>query len=327
MKKSTIHTAMLTLPNAGAPIVPAKDLRPGVIALANEDRLTPATYSEPLTAYAIGWSDTENLQATLDYVAPRVPVSRRFEFKSAVNSDSFLTDNDDERAIGSSFKRVEYRGKTALEKTVNRGLTYRLDHDEEGGILTQEYIVGLLRMRMLRNEVARALTALQGINAGKEVTWGADAQPDQDMSDAVAAAQLESGMFPNRGIIGLVGWNARRKAYAPQQNAGATAAYGLTPAQVGQALGLADLRTERSLFQFTAKDKKRFLESVAMFFYAQDAISKDDPSHLKRFVTPVGDGDFRVYVEVKAKYTDITVESYTKTVATSTTGAAKLIIK
>jgi len=325
--KSKSDTTILTLASEGLPIVPASQLRPGVIALANEDRLTPATYSEPLTAYAIGWRDTENLQGTLDFIAPRVPVSRRFEFKSAINSDSFLTDADDERAIGSAFKRVEYRGKTGLEKTRNRGLTYRLDHDEEGGILTQEYIVGLLRQRMLRNKLKRALTALQAINAGKQVTWDANAQPDQDMADAAAEAQLESGMFPNRGIIGLVGWNARRKAYASQQNAGATAAYGLTPAQVGQALGLDDLRTERSLFQLTTSEKKRFLESVAIFFYAQDAISKDDPSHLKQFVTPVGDGDYRVYVEEKAKFTDITVESYDTIVATSTIGAAKLLIK
>ena len=63
-------------------------------------------------------------------------------------------------------------------------------------------------------------------------------------------------------------------------------------------------------------------------FFAQNAISKDEPSNLKRFYTPSEDGaQFKVYCEETAKYTDITVEHYSSIVATSNLGVRKLTVK
>ena len=319
---------LITLGNEATPVVAAEDIRPGMIALANEARFTSANYSQPLTEYITGWRDTENLEATLNYIAPRVPVGRRFEWKKADNSEAFLSETDDVRAIGTGFKRVEYKGTSQLGKTLNRGLTYRIDRDEEGPTVNEERVVALLTQRIRRNQLRRAITALLALAHNTAKTWSSGTpNPDEEMREAVATAQLASGVFPNRGIIGLAAWNLRSGVYSASDKAGAFAGLAKSPKEVGGMIGLDDLRVDRSLYQSTQTAKARIMTSAAVFFYAQDLVGADDPTHLKRFVTPVGDGDLRVYRhEVGPKFIDITIEYYDDIVGTSTVGAEKLTI-
>lgn len=318
---------LLSLANE-TPVVAAEELRPGVISLANEARFTSAHHSQPLTEYLAGWRDAENLEATLDYVAPRVPVGRRFEWKKAENAEAFLSEVDDERAIGAGFKRVEYKGSSQLGKTRNRGLTYRLDRDEAAVAGAEERIVTLLTQRIRRNQLRRAITALAGLANNTNKTWSSGTpSPDEDMRAAVSAAQLASGVYPNRGLIGLTAWNARASAYATSDKAGAFAGLAKTPQEVGGMIGLDDLRIDRSVYQSSSTAKARIMPTSVIFFYARELIDQDDPTHVKRFVTPAGDGDLRVYrEEIGAKFIDLTVEHYDEIVATSTVGAEKLTI-
>lgn len=305
-------------------------LVPGSVCLANEARLTTATFSEALTAYAAGWSDKENLQETVNFIAPRTPVGRRFEYKKAKNAEAFLSEVDDERVIGADFKRVEYRGDTVNSKTKNRGLTIRLDRDEMSGLMDEERATALLLQRIKRNKLRRAITVILAAATDTPVNWGNAGTPDEDMREAVAAAQLSSGVYPNRGLIGLVAWNLRAQIYSAQDTAGAFAAMNNTPDQVGQKLGLEGFRSLASLYQSSPTAKTRILASLAVFFYAQDMMSKDDPSVVKEFVSSVdGGGDTRVHrEEIGPKFLDITVEHYDSIEGTAGTGvgATKLTI-
>src|SRR5204863_4974817 len=58
---------------------------PGQMVLANEGRFESNFYSEPLTEFVIGWLENQDIKATLDMIAPEVPVGRRFEFKKGTN--------------------------------------------------------------------------------------------------------------------------------------------------------------------------------------------------------------------------------------------------
>lgn len=335
-------------------VAPAGTGKPGRIALVNEDffqlpvgmrylgneeRFTAAYYSEPLTQYAVGWTDPENLQELINFIAPRVPVGRRFEYKLAVNAEAFLSEIDDERQIGSEFKRVEYTGTTQYSKTANRGLTYRLDLDEEGaGILTEELIVSRLLQRLRRNQYRRACAVLLGITATSSTnrTWtynsstNANPQPDENIRTQIADAQLTSGVFPNRLLMDLLSWNIRSNAYAQQAlGAGAIAAYQRTPDDVAKALGVDRMMLSKALYQSASitNTKSYVLPQRSVAFYSQDNPTRDDPTNAKHFVTPVGDGDFRVYRQpVGAKFVDITVEYYDNIVATATVGANQLVV-
>jgi hypothetical protein len=280
------------------------------MAFANEERFTAAYYNEPLTQYATGWSDPENLEALIEFIAPRVPVGRRFEYKAALNSEAFLSDgaNDDLRAIGAHFKQIEYKGTSVNAKTDNRGLVYRLDLDEEGqGILTEELIVARMLQRCRRNQYRRAVTALLG--------------------DAMLRAMLDSGLLPNRLLVDFQAWRYRQKGLAPQLTAGAIADYRNTVPEWGQLCGADATMLSKAVYQSTSTAKALIANARVVVFCGQASPTRDDPTNVKRFVTPTGDGDFRVSRQpVGAKFVDISVEYYDSIAATATVGAQSLTI-
>ena len=302
---------------------------PGTICAANESRFEAAHYSEPLTAFTVGWRDPENLRALLDFLAPSVRVGRRFEFKKAENAEAFLSEADDVRAIGAAFKRVEYSGETVNAKTFNKGLTIRVDHDEEVGDDWQERYVQLLVQRLLRNEVRRAVAALdsQDVSDSKTWTWasGSYPNPDGDVRAALAAAAAASGVRPNRVVYGEGAWDLRSNAYYMQDNAGAFHSASLAPDQLAAHLFVDGVRVVNARYTNGAT-RDNVLGSHVYAYYAQDGAMKDEPSNIKRFVTPVGNSDFRVYVEENSKFTDITVEHYSTIIVTSALGIRRIAV-
>ncbi len=320
---------LLSLGNEAPVVRDSADLSPGTVALANETRFNAANYSESLTQFSGGYRDPENLLAAVDYIAPPIPVGRRFDWKKADKSNHFLTEVDDERAIGAGFKRVEYAGSEQTSKTKNRGLTYILDLDEDGGAVTEESIVAMLQQRIIRNKYRRAMTALAGIAAGNAAVFSAATQPDELIKAELATAQLDSGVFPNRGLIGLAAWNLRSAAYAASDKAGAFAGLSKKAAEVAGDLMLDDLRVDKALYQSSGNAKTRIVGSNFFGFLARDGLTKDDPSHLKQFYTPAAGGRFRVFRKATGpadKFVEITVEHYEQIIGTGTLGMARLNI-
>ncbi|WP_269540148.1 hypothetical protein [Cerasicoccus fimbriatus] len=299
---------------------------PNEILAANESRFNAAHFSEALTAFTTGWKDPENLAALLDFVAPSVPVGRRFEFKKADNAEAFFSETDDVRAIGSAFKRVEYSGETVQAKTLNKGLTVRVDHDEITTDDWEERTVQILLQRLWRNELRRAITALDTAATNANKVWDGSSNPDGDLRAMLIAAADESGVRPNRLILGEGAWDLRASAYEGQDNAGANAGASYTLDQLAKKLFLEDARVFSSRYQSSASAKSAIVGNAVYAFFGQQALSKDEPSNLKRFVTPTDGGDFRVYREDHAKFTDITVEHYSSVIATSGLGVRKLTV-
>lgn len=317
-------------------------MRPGEIHLANEDRLSEAYFSEPLTTYATGWRDNSGLKESLDFVAPEVPVNRRFDFKKARNADEFLSESDDVRAVGSDFKRVEFRGEETTAKTINKGLAYRLDRDEIHLPGKREQIVRRLIDRLYRNDLRRAITALLAITgAGTAKNWTANGGCDPDVLAAINTAGDGAGLDPNRVIYGAGAWQTRYAVYSNSDKAGAFAGLNEDVAGVARKLGLDDGRIVRGRYQLeNAAAKARIFGSTVIVFHGQSDVMQDDPTTLKRFVTPLSTateatangqpqagGLVRVYeIEVGAKFIDIIVEHYSNLITTSSVGAARLNI-
>ena len=66
------------------------------IVEANASLFTESYFSEPLTGYAVGWKDPNDIAATLAFFAPEVRVPRKFEYKEFVNAEEFYSDGDDD---------------------------------------------------------------------------------------------------------------------------------------------------------------------------------------------------------------------------------------
>ncbi|MDR1433088.1 MAG: hypothetical protein LBI61_01970 [Puniceicoccales bacterium] len=298
----------------------------GTVCAANEARFTAANYSEPLTAFTVGWKDSEQMESLLNFIAPVIPVAKRFEFKVSDNEQCFLSETDDIRAVGSSFKRVEFVGTSITSRTYNKGLTVRVDHDDVAGDDWRERYVQLLLQRLLRNELRRAISALDensGTLAG--YVWGHDANPDSDIRAELEAAADATGVRPNRIVIGEGAWDLRSDSYDVQNNAGAARAAGLTPEDLARKLFVDEVRVMGARFQ-DAGAKSSIVGNQIYAFYTRNDIMKDEPANIKRFVTPIDGNVFRVYEDENSKFTDLTVEHYSNVVLTSKSGIRKLSV-
>lgn len=306
-------------------------LEPGQLVLANEARFNASFYSEPLTAYAVGWRDQNEIEKTLDFIAPPVQVGRRYEFKKSDNTEAFYSETDDNRAIGADFKRVEYKGSTQLDKTLNKGLTMRVDLDQVDSMMNwREVFTTRLLQRVLRNELRRAITVIAGAATNTAKTWDTTAgrDPDQDVLTDLIAAVDDSGVRPNRLLYGDVAWNKRLVAHRAQATAGGYASAGLTPVELAGFMGVDGVRISRERYQSTAALKGKVVPDIVLEFFAEDGLGPDDPSHAKRFWSAVeGGGKYRVYEQqISAKLIDLTVEHYSNVAVTSTVGLRKLTI-
>ena len=315
-----------------------------VMTLSNEDRLTASYFSTPLTAYTVGYQDPEDLESLVEYIAPKTPVNRRFEYKLAINKEAFYSEIDDERAIGADFQRVEYKGYTNYSKTLNRGLKYVIDLDEEAaGTVNEQLIVGRLLQRCRRNQYRRAVAALTALSAASTnpapVTkvWTNTGQtpapqPVEDLRTLLQTIQIGSGVFPNRLFGDLLSWNLIKKSYAPQLTAGGIAMYSVKPEDLATELMLDGVMVAKAVYtsavgtQASLTGTKSYvLPQIEVGFFGQANPGLDDPSNLKRFVTPAGDGDFRVFREQRGpKFVHISVEYYENTLATATVGIGQL---
>lgn len=293
--------------------------QPGVICAANEARFTASNYSEPLTQYTVGWKDPENLDAVLDSIAPSVPVGRRFEFKKATNAESFLSETDDVRAIGANFKRVEYTGETVNEKTLNKGLTIRLDKDDMLDEMEEERSIGRLMQRLSRNELRRALVLIDAGATSAAKVWNATTNPDKDLRDACMFAANLSGLRPNVILFSESAWDMRLDAYEAAANTSSYAgrAAAMTPPELARKTMVDRIEIVKARYQSTASAKALVQTTLTVLAYiAITGAGKDDPSNVKRFVTPAGTR-YRVFRKESDKFVDLSVEHYSNIVITS----------
>ena len=244
------------------------------IISANENKFTAGNYSEALTAFTTGWVDPDNISAILDFIAPPVPVGRRFEFKRSDNAQAFFSESDDVRSIGAEFKRVRYDGESVNEKTLNKGLTIRVDHDEAAGDDWQERYVQMLLQRLLRNELRRAVAALDAIaTAQTKADWSASANPDADIRAMLSSAADQSGIRPNRLLLGESAWDKRMTCLESQNSAVAFKGAAMAQDELAGKFLLDGCRVLASRFQSSDTAKSKILGNTVYAFYAQNAVS------------------------------------------------------
>lgn len=316
-------------------------MKSGTIYMANESVFTQEYFNEPLTTYALGWKDPNNIEATLEFFAPPVPTPRRFTYKSWTSLEEFLSEgaNDDLRAIGGEFPSVKYTGTETQARTDNRGLRIRVDLDEiadpnsvlAGGLPTyQARIVEKLKRRLLRNALRRAIALLSAAATNTAKTWDTTAgkDPDQDVLTDLIAAATSSGIRPNRLGYGDTGWSKRVLSHRAQNTAGGYASAGLTAQQVAAFLNVDEVYVSRERFSDRGAALAEVVNNLVIEFFATQGADVEDPSNVKRFVSATeGGGPFRVYVQqITGKLVDITVEHYDLIKVVSTLGLRKLTI-
>ena len=293
---------------------------------AAEEQFNQNNYSEVLTEFTKEWKDNEGLEALLNFIAPKVPVARRFEYKQTSADQIFCSETDDERAGGSGFKHIRFSGDAIQAKTLNKGLTIRVDADDIVGDDWQIRYVHLLMKRLFRNELRRAIKGLKSNAQITEKTWDENSQPDMDIRQTLLNASAEKGFAPNRLLFGELAWYLRQDCYALQNNAGARISSEMTRKGLAEKLLVEDIKLLKK--QNLGIQGNEITGNEIFAFYAQNGLLKDEPSNIKRFVTPNSDGGlFRVYLEEHTKFVDITVEHYSNIVVTSNANITQINVR
>ncbi len=332
----------------------------GQIAIANETSFNAQFLSEPLTQYAVGWtSEQRELEKLLDFVAPQVNVSRKFQYKTANNAKEFLAleETEDIRALGGEFKRIEARGDIVQARTFNKGLATLIDLDEEDaedGL--EERKVAWLRKILLRMEIRRAIALLSsgatytakagtspyagndqknwskpattsdtsGTASASTIAWS---DPDMDLAAVLLSGGDSSGLDPNRILMGKKAWQARVLGLRSKDTAGAFASAGFTKEQLADFLACDEVFVNKERFQSGSSKANLVGDNLVLAFNAQAGMSKDDPSNIKRFVSSQEGGAFRVYrQELTSHLILISVSHYSNIVLTSDLGLRKLMV-
>lgn len=292
----------------------------GLICAANESRFTSGHYSEQLTGYTVGWKDPENIDAVLQRLFPEVPVARRFDFKKATNAQAFLSEVDDVRPIGSPFKRVEYSGTSTSEKTLNKGLTVRIDHDEVEDVDAEKNVtVERLMQRLARNELRRGIALLEANDATAGAIFAATTNPDGLIRAALKASTDVTGIRPNVVAYGETAFDLRLDAYEDpaRVNANGSNRAEKTLAELAGYFMVDVVEVVKARYQSTATAKAAIVPSTVYGYLALQGAGKDDPSAVKRFVSNSRGGQrYGVYVVEHEKFTDVSVEMYSNIVYT-----------
>ena len=136
-------------------------IQPGQVALANEDVFADTFFSQPMTDYAVGWASQQRwIRDLLDFLAPGVRTTRRFEYRVANNAKAFAAAENDKdiRALYGEFALVEAIGTIQNGRTLSKGLTTIIDKDDEqeNPQIVQQKVAWLMDM-LLRAEVIRAM--------------------------------------------------------------------------------------------------------------------------------------------------------------------------
>lgn len=305
--------------------------RRGAIGLANEAAFSHTFLSQPLTTYTVGWLQSqESLLELLEFLAPEVRSARRFEFRKANPKDAFIACENDEdiRALHGEFKRIKSTGTIVDSKTLHKGLSKLVDADEvRDDPMAEETAASVLTLALIRAEVLRAITILNAAATDQEKTWSTGADADLDLIAAVSAGGDAAGLDPNRIMFGRTAWQNRLKGLRALDTAGGFASAGLSPAELAAWLGIDAAMICKDRYQSGKGKAALVTNNIVLAYNALSGGAKDDPSNIKRFITPSEEGQFRVFRrEVASDLIEITVSHYSNIVLTASAGVRKLTI-
>jgi hypothetical protein len=206
-----------------------------------------------------------------------------------------------------------------LCKTFDKGLTKRLDYEDVQADLdkARQTAVDQLMSRLLRAEIYRASRILEAAASATSTNWLAptpviNTNPDADLLRCILDSITAAGLPVTRAVFGAGAWLRRQTNLLERLTPGGIANSGFSEEQLANFLGLDRVHRARCVRTDTDTTKEFLVGNNKVYlFNAQDGQSREDPSNIKRFVTPKEGGRWCVYEQRVNAYTwDITVSHY-----------------
>lgn len=307
------------------------DARSGIVLAANDANFDAQHLSEPLSEYIVDTNDSDGLEELIGRLFPSVLVGRAFTYRTHDTVESFQAALNDEdiREIGGEHGKVRMTGAQVDGRTDNKGLTMILDNDQGGeDPAIQQAAVLNLKGRLLRADLYRGEALLEANDTAITPNWGASnaaADPDGDLMSELDLGGDSRGINSNMVLYGGSAWVRRFQSLGLGDNSARHQTRNLTPEQIAALVQADSVLISKYRYQSGAATKSKLVGNKVYTYFAKPGLSKEDPSNIKRFVTPVpGGGVWRVYVTPLLKRTAVTLEHYSRLALTSSLGIRKI---
>lgn len=321
----------------GASALGATPANMGDIVAVNAASAFAASLAQEISGYLAGLPSSDE-SAALDMIAPPVMVADFFQFAKA-DDLAYLTEADDSdiRGLGANFKRIQNSGSLVTDSTFQKGLTQRVDHrtlPRVNGVIVpgwENLTAASLKNRLIRADKVRTLSVLDAAANNTAVNWTttpATANPDGDIRKAAERSRIACGMPTTNLMLGSTGQQTRQDAYeaGARTNQGNHGDY--TPQQIASYAQIGSGMIETGIkMSKKGATKVVTLGNVAYTYNTRKDHTIMDPSNIMRCWSPtMSGGQWMVFIQESAAWTDITVFQQSKTIIPISAGIEKLTI-
>jgi len=308
----------------------------GQITVCNASQNYAGSLAQDVQGYLAGLPSTDE-SLLFEAMFPGMQTNDFFQFAKA-DDEAYLTEADDSdiRSAGASFKRVQYRGTTVTDATVQKGLTMRVDHKtlpKVNGVIVpgweNRYAAGL-KNRLIRVDKVRGIAVVDAAATNVAITFSASTNPDGLLRAMCQLTRTATGQMPTHCVIGNASWQGRVDAYeaATRVNIGAANHADYDEVMLARYLRCKSVIIDDGLKQTVKAGTKADTLGLANYSYtANDSPLMGDNSNVKRAWSPVtGGGEWAVAIQEFPVYTDITVWHESKIFIPITTGIRKTTV-
>lgn len=305
----------------------------GEITAINASMNYAGSLASDVQGYLAGLPATDE-EKLLDALFPPIQTNDFFQFPK-MDDEFYLTEADDSdiRAIGASFKKVQFRGTTVTDSTQQKGLTMTVDHKTlrkvNGKIVPgwENDYAAALKARLVRAEIVRGLALLDAASVNAGVVWNAAGNPDGDLRAQAQATRIATGMMPTHLVMGNAAQQLRQDSYEAAARANHVMANhaSYTMEQLASYIGVKKVIIEDGIKQLKKGATKVDRLGLATYTYsATESPVIGDPSNIKRAwnETPF-DGRWAVAIKPGVVSTEITVFHESKIFIPITAGIIK----
>lgn len=306
----------------------------GEITVANAAQNYAGSLSQEVQGYLAGLPSSDETDM-LEALFPGMQSNDFFQFAKA-DDEGYLTEADDSdiRAVGASFKRVQYKGTTVTDSTQEKGLTMRVDHKtlpRVNGVIVagwENRYADALRKRLIRAEIVRGLALIDAAATNANVTFDATTNPDGLLRTMTQLTRVACGSLQDVIVVmGNAAFQLRQDAYEAAARANHAmanhAAY--SQEELARYLGVKKVILQDGIKQTKKGAAKADVLGLVNYSYSvTDSPLIEDPSNVKRAWSPtMSGGQWGVSIQEQAVFTDITVWHNSKLFIPQTAGIRK----
>lgn len=265
--------------------------------------------NETLKNFASGLAQDAMKNSLAEFIAPRVVTGvASGQYKVFSDKNSFLAP-DASRAIGGKARRIGFESSDAYFNCAPNALEITIDEFErkaagaDDAMLEEAKTKAVTTQAILAHEKAVFTKIAASVSAvSSKGVWSDSYDPIEELDEQIVAIAEETGMMPNRMVIGLSALQilrANAKVIARQPG---SANIGLTLQQLAGMLINPNIEIRVGVLSYDqyksgkAASKQSITGSRVYLFCASDAPTQYDPSFAKTFTAaPGGVFDVRMY--------------------------------